>query len=241
MIKIAIVDDVSEARKKIHTILTSFFLSKSQEYRIYEFNNAEHLLRHLNDATYNIILLDIDMPGMNGIETSKLLRKNNITSIIIFVTGVVNYMEEAFGLNVFSFVYKDKMDRLLPEVMTKCLDEISSNVILDFKTNAGLITINQGDIIYVSMEVRKVSIYTLKEKILVNLSTLNEFYKKVQRCENFIYANRSTIINLTYVMNITPEKSIILRGVQYPIPISRDKSMEVKVALINWASKRSLV
>lgn len=241
MLNIAIVDDSGEACDEIKEIVNRYFIDKSYDYRTYVFNNAEYLLRKLSVNTYNIILLDVDMPGINGLETAKLLRDKDINSIVIFITNEITYMEKAFGLNVFGFVHKNKMRQYLPEVLQKCIDEIESHVILNFKTNIGLITVPKEDIIYASMESRKVMIYTMRNKYLVNLNTLAEFYSKVDRSENFIYVNRSTIINLSYVMSITSDKCVKLRGTNLEIPISREKVFEVSKAMMNWVSKRSLV
>lgn len=241
MLNIAIVDDSKEACDDIKKILNCYFIDKSYDYRTYEFSNAEYLLRKLSVITYNIILLDVDMPGINGLETAKLLRDKDINSIIIFITNEITYMEQAFGLNVFGFVHKSKMQQYLPEVMQKCIDEIDSHVMLNFKINNGLITIPKGDIVFATMESRKVMINTIRNKYLVNLNTLAEFYSKVDKFENFIYINRSTIINLNYVMSITSDKSVKLRGIDIDIPISREKVFEVTKAMMNWVSKRSLV
>lgn len=241
MIKIAIVDDSKEACDEIKAIVNHFFIDKSYDYRTYLCSNAEQLINKLSEMTYNIILLDVDMPGINGLDTAKLLRDKNVNSIIIFITNEITYMEKAFGLNVFGFVHKSKMKQYLPEVMHKCIDEINSHIMLNFKTNGGIITIPKEDIIYASMESRKVMIYTINEKYLVNLHQLAEFFAKVDKFENFIYINRSTIINLSYVMSITNDKSVILKGVDLRIPISREKVFDVSKALMNWVSKRSLV
>lgn len=241
MIKIAIVDDDEAACEKIKSVVDTFFLDKPLEFRTYQFRNAEHLLKKIAEMSFSIILLDIDMPGLDGLMTAKLLREKSINSIIIFITSDITYMEKAFGLNVFGFVHKDKLKHTLPEVIKKCIDEINSHVMLTFKTKNGLITISKGDIIYADMESRKVMIHTCKEQFLVNLNTLADFYEKVEKFDNFVYINRSTLINLAYVMSITNDKCILLKGVDIKIPISRDKVFEVSKALMNWISKRSLV
>lgn len=240
MISIAIVDDNKQACETIHKNVTELFQPKNLEYRTFCFNNAEHLLRNLN-TTFNIILLDIDMPGLSGLETAKLLRKNNVNSIIIFITSQIKYMENAFGLNVFGFIIKDEIEKKLPEILNRCIEELNTNVCFDFKTNSGFIVVQRDDIIYATMEQRKVALFTIKDYYSLNLSKLNEFYDVIKKFDNFIYINRSTIVNLAYVTSITSDKLVVLKGVEMPIPMSKDKSAEVTHALLSWISKRSLI
>ena len=75
-------------------------------------------------------------------------------------------------------------------------------------------------------------LYTKKEKIYVNLVSLTKFFDLVKSCGNFIYINRSTVINLHYLTSISNYEAN-LSGILYPILISKEKYKEVTIRFMN--------
>ena len=115
MLNIAICDDSREDRKRLRKFLeeTGFLVS------IQEFESGEALLRL--EEPFPVIFLDIDMKGISGIETARLLRKKDKKAKIIYVTAYDDFREYAFSVHAFAYLVKpldgEKIRQILKEAM----------------------------------------------------------------------------------------------------------------------------
>lgn len=232
MRNIAIIDSNKDFRELIRKMIDSFPSLSNVDYRIYAYNCADEFLKYLNQIPMDIILLDIEMPVTNGLETAEILRYSKNQAIIIFITSDIDDMKDAFGLNVYGFIDKHEFMTSFPSVFLNCNEYLERNIYLLFKTNTGNLKVRKNDIIYASFEKRKVALYTKKEKIYVNLVSLTKFFDLVKSCGNFIYINRSTVINLHYLTSISNYEAN-LSGILYPILISKEKYKEVTIRFMN--------
>ena len=133
MLNIAICDDSRDDRKRLRKFLeeTGFLVS------IQEFESGEALLRL--EETFPVIFLDIDMKGISGIETARLLRKKDKKAKIIYVTAYDDFREYAFSVHAFAYLVKpldgEKIRQILKEAMEYTEEEV--DVLLGFETETG--------------------------------------------------------------------------------------------------------
>ena len=100
LISIAIVDDEKVIREQI-----KFFVEKKQTESVIDtYSSGEELL--MADRDYDIIFLDIQMDGMNGIDTARALRQKTEDTVLIFITGVKEYVFDAFDVAAFHYLIK---------------------------------------------------------------------------------------------------------------------------------------
>ena len=92
MISIAIVDDEKIIREQMKKLIEN----KKQECVIDTYSSGEELLQ--TNKCYDIAFLDIQMDGMNGIDTARVLRQKADDMVLIFVTGVKEYVFDAFDV-----------------------------------------------------------------------------------------------------------------------------------------------
>ena len=104
---IAVVDDEPVIRKQ----MVNFIRSQNPEYRAYTFANGEQLLAAAEK--FDIIFLDIRMEGRGGIETARELRRRRAETILIFLTGLKEYVFEAFDVSAFHYLLKPIEERKL--------------------------------------------------------------------------------------------------------------------------------
>lgn len=239
MLNIAIVDHDEATRKFIKNEIDTFLVNDDMEYRTYILKDVEHLFETIDSISFDIILLDIEMPGINGLKAAEILRNNHYPAIIIFVTSKISCMREAFGVNVFDFIDKKDMKYKLCKTVKNCIDVIHKTFSIFLRTNDGILVIAKDDIIYATLKDRKVSIYTRNETYQVNLSSLRKLCERLKR-KDFIYINRNTIINLSYLMQVG-KKEVVLRHVEKPLPISGIKHKEINNALLEWVSNRNIL
>lgn len=158
----------------------------------------------------DILFLDIQMPGKNGMEIAEELRKRHKDTILIFVTALAEYVYEAFDVGAFHYLVKPFGDEKLREVLERALQQYERQQEIAVLRQAGIageraILVKRGgistkvlleDIIYAEVFNRKVMLHTTGGEI--------EYYGKLkelseQAGENFYRTHRAYLVNLKYV------------------------------------------
>lgn len=196
MLKIAICDDENNQRNLIIHMVCNALNLKNKTFEVFQFENGEKLL-HAKDI-FDIYFLDIKMDNLNGIDVAKKIRTTNEKSIIIFITGLKDYVFDAFDVQAFHYILKpineDKFRKVLYSAI-KNFDKEDKFIIA--KTIKSSTKIFLKDIIYIESQKRKLKVHTTYNVI--------EYYHKIsdiekEICENtFFRCHKSYIVNLKYV------------------------------------------
>lgn len=118
MIKTAVCDD-----EKIYSDAVCGVLGK-MKLGADVFSNGEALLS--SKEKYDIYILDIEMPGMNGMETAEKIRKNSADAVIIFLTNHDSYVFEGYEVDAFRYILKSRLEEKLPEAVKTAVDKLRS-------------------------------------------------------------------------------------------------------------------
>ena len=197
--RIAICDD----EKNIRELIASKVLKQYPEAEIVFFSSGEELL--LSDKNIDILFLDIQMSGRNGMETARELRKKDKTVVLIFVTAVEEYVFQAFDVGAFNYIVKPIDDGKFSDVFHRAVDEWSSQNINEKEPEERYVLINNSgvhtkvildEIVYAEVFNRKVVIHKLDGEI--------EYYGKMSDLESlagdsFFRPHRAYLINFKYV------------------------------------------
>ena len=220
--RIAICDDEKNIRELIGNKVRNQYL----EAEIVFFASGEELL--LSDMYIDILFLDIQMSGKNGMETARELRQKNKNTIIIFVTAIEEYVFQAFDVGAFHYIVKPIDDVKFIDVLHRAVDGLSSqNKDIKEQEDKYVIINNSGvhtkvildDIVYAEVFNRKVVIHKMNGEI--------EYYGKMSDLEalageSFFRPHRAYLINFKYVekydaTTIYLEKGTVLMAKQnYP-------------------------
>lgn len=111
------VDDEEAIREQIG----GFIKKRNPGFNISDFATGEELLAA--DTEFDIIFLDIQMKGMGGIEAAKAIRQSNADRVIIFITGIREYVFEAFDVSAFHYLFKPIEEQKLMEVLCRAAEE----------------------------------------------------------------------------------------------------------------------
>lgn len=227
MIKIAIVDDQEEYLDILNNQIKKICFDKSFEFKIKLFNSGNQFIHNSGkDEKFDILFLDIDMPGISGIELSKKLYFKENNTIIVFVTSHSELMSEAFGMNVYSFIKKDEIENKLPVVFNNILNIFGQMKNIVCKAEVGYTNISISSIVAISMETRKLYLYlNNNEKIRIYEHALSEIAETLGD-KYFIYASRSLLINLRYVKTILRNQIFTTTNVTFEISKYRRKEIE---------------
>ena len=195
--QIAICDDevsmVQILEKKIKKLLPDAVIDK--------YLSGDELIA--SGSKPDILFLDIQMPGMDGMETAKVLRQDNEDMILIFVTAAEAYVFQAFDVGAFHYLVKPFSDEKFKEVVTKAVHNIKKSSRLEkdekyimVQTAGSHIKIFLRDIVYAEVYNRKVIIHTRSTDI--------EYYGKLQELSDmagtdFFRTHRAYLVHFKYV------------------------------------------
>ena len=141
-------------------------------------------------------------------------------------------MRDAFGMNVFAFIVKEKMNEELAPIMTDCLTYLEKNNGVTLKTNQGLHRFYFNDIICVYSEDRKIQVITHLEVFQIYQETLGSIIQKLNHPQ-FVSPNRGSIVNLRYVSH-TKKGCITLEHTNHKEYISRERIKEFDRIFTNY-------
>ncbi len=229
MLKIAICDDEKIVLDSILKIVQAEFDRAHIKTQIQTFSDGLELLNKSRQDDFDMIFLDIELEGINGIDIAKKLRESAYDRLIIFITSFINYAVEGYGLNVFRFVLKSNMEMQLKECISSFI-AMSNKKKIQVKSNE--LSINE--IFYVASENHKIIIHLKNGKSISVYSTLNDFEESVQ--SKFLYRiHQSYLVNVNYVEDISRYELTLINDEKLPISKSRyqqsSKDIPLKRAL----------
>lgn len=228
-IKIAICDDEYIHRKILLKYLAKLF--SREFYEVLEFNSGEDLLSNY-PKDLDILLLDIQMLGINGIETAKKIRLFDTKVTIIFTTAISDFMQEGYEVRAFRYLLKPINYSDFSKHLIQCKNEVLNNkekYISIKEVNEGkTIIIPINSILYIEMECRITLIHTDTEIYKTRESIKNLEIKLTEY--SFYRCHRAYLINLSKVSSID-KSSVLIKGNE--ILVSRYKMKDLKIKITN--------
>lgn len=190
--------------------------------------SGEELLRLIDVKDFpSILFIDVEMPGINGIQTARELRKLSEQVLIIYVTSYETYTLESFEVRPFRYLLKPIDIKKFARAFYDAIEYINnSNSYVFFKKGKDHIQVDSSSIIAIFSESgRKLRVKTSNE--------LDDevFYGKIKNIEKelnpliFVKINSGTIINLKKVKILNAHEVIMIDGSILPISKNRKKSV----------------
>lgn len=227
--RIAICDDDSLCVEKLNKYINNYFEHthiKTPE--IISFSNGADLLA--NAKNINILFLDIEMPGINGIYVGKELKIKNKNIIIFIVTSYSEYLDEAMRFHVFRYLSKPLDKQRLFRNMKDALQLYNSITCkIPIETKQGVYTLPASSIIAIEAQGRKVILYTTP-RTFESIHNM-QYWQEVLPTNCFFQTHRSFIINFEYVTDFN-HSLIHLSNGQYCAYLTRRKYSTFKEAYL---------
>lgn len=221
MQRIAICDDEREGRQR----LAEYIRTYPRPCTLEEFDSGEHLLA--SQSPFDVIFLDIDMRGINGIETARKLRQKDKKVKIIYVTAYRDYLNYAFSVHAFGYLVKpisrEEITRQLEEAFSYTVEEEPPKL-LRFETSEGLVEADTRDILYFEYISRKIRMKTKARSYWIR-GSISELGARLGGYD-FCMPHKSFVVNLFHVKAIKGYDITMLDGSL--IPLSQKKSVEFR-------------
>ena len=123
---LAIVEDDAEMLKMLKNVLNDYFVTKKEQYSLNSFTSAEDFLNSETELL-DIIFMDIELPGINGMEAIKKLRETNPSVMAIFVTYLTQFAIEGYSVNAFDYILKPFIKDHVFNTLNRALNKLNKN------------------------------------------------------------------------------------------------------------------
>lgn len=203
---IAVVDDERMIREQICGLIEH----QVPNCRIKSYSSGEEIVA--SEKRFDIIFLDIKMGGMGGIETARRMREKSSEAILIFVTGIKEYVFEALDLYAFQYLLKPINEMKFAEVLERAIKEVEKRADKrELFIKAKKLTIAQADILYIESNGKKVEIHTVNSRESIDIyGTMDELEKELD--ENFYRCHRSYIVNMSHIAGYDNDSIYLTNG-----------------------------
>jgi len=235
-LRIAICDDDIRERDEVVSVLQAYSLQKEISFIYHLFENGFSLLESVEAGTvYDIIVLDILMPGMTGIETARQIRKANEAVKIIFLTSSADFAVDSYAVGAYYYLLKPVEKKNFFYVLEKAFrskkqkDE-ASIIVNDGRTIKRIVL---AELVYCEI-MRRTICYHLEDKTVIQASgTLTELERTILHYINFTKPHRSYLVNLRHVTEVTPHE--LKTDIGEAVPLSRRRYDEICHAFLTHA------
>ena len=228
-VKIAICDDEHRQAEYIKMLVNKWASESDAKATIEMFESAENFKSAKSGGkAFDILLLDIQMGGQNGVELAKDLRKTDEKLIIVFITALTDFIADGYEVSALHYLVKPINTEKLYAVLERAIKSLTKNSNAVFlPTDKGDAKILLDDIIYIESFDHFLEIKTAREKFAVKIP-LYELENKLGG--SFIRCHRCYIVNLKYIKKIT--RTEIMLDSNEKMPLSRRLYADVNRAMI---------
>ena len=227
--KIAITDDNPIDIEYVTVLVKNWALSRNATVHMEAFPSAEAFQFHYcEDKAWDILLLDIEMEGKNGIELAKQIRQDDTGIQIIFITGFPDFMVEGYDVSALHYLLKPVSEEKLHAVLDRAaanIEKLERKLCITFDRRTNYVPLSR--ICYIEAQKQYVVIHT-EDEVYRMKATLIDTEKQLD--EYFMKCQRSFLVNLRYVKRIMPD-CVILKN-EEKIPISRGMAEKIGKEII---------
>ena len=225
-LNIVICDDELLHRTTLKEFLITILDEELLEYNLIEYSSGEDLINNYDKV--DLLFLDIQMNGLNGMDVARRIREFDNNVEIIFTTSVLDYVCEGYEVNAYRYMLKPIEYNIFKNNMGKCIENIikKKNDFLTINDKSKLIKIKFDDILYIETSKRQLIIHTINGHEIIKMSI-----RKLEKLLNkdFFRCHNSFIVNLEKINKIDVSDIYINNAT---IPISKHRRKQLKARLI---------
>ena len=214
----------------IRAMASDFFRKKNREIQLRTFLSGEELLSY--DGQIDILFLDIQMKGMDGIETARKLRDSKFRGFLIFITVLKEMVFQSFEVEPYDYLVKPVEKKQFEKTMERLytsMQNASEDSLLVQKGYEGRI-IREEEIVFCEI---------IDRKIYLNLASgeVVDYYERIEKLEtklgsHFFRCHRSYLINLKHLKGYKNGTACMDNGKE--IPVSRLRSKEFSSVVLQY-------
>ena len=242
MIKIAFCDDELEILKELGILLDKYKTERDKDliYTVYQ-SPLELLAAIEKGLSFDILFLDVLMPGENGIETAKEIRQYDNNIKIIFLTSSPEFAVQSYTVGAYFYqlkpIWEEGFFRLMDSVLAECTKTQENSLIL--RSKEGITRIDLEKLEYCEVIGRTLTFHLENGQVLECIGSLDELSSQLTPYHNFMRPHRSFLINMEYIQSISSRAITMTSLAQIPIP--HGKCSDIKNVYLEYVFNRKQV
>jgi two-component system LytT family response regulator len=218
MISIAVCDDDKEIIASIKAAIKEFRDANSIEIETQSFSSGEKLVA--SPESFDLIFLDIEMSGIDGIKTAHMIRPKSRRSRIVYVTNHSELALQSYAVHPFDFVVKpftkERIINVLRELMKYIADTVETDPVIQLKGIDGPLLLNLKNIyVFEYTGNRRITVYTKSEKHCIK-GSLSDIISLINS-ESFTSPHKSFIVNMEHIDKLTGFTLYTTNGIEVPV------------------------
>lgn len=227
MLHVAIAEDVDKDKALLCQYLDQFSQETGEHFQVSAYSDGMELLEHYRPE-YDLVLLDIEMPSMDGLSTARELRQLDPGVLIMFITNMTQYALKGYEVDALDYVLKPvsyyAFALKLKKVQRILRERSQASLMLPF--DGALRRIPVRSILYIEVTDHKLCYHTYEGDSLITGSM--KVLEQELAGHHFVRCNNCYLVNLIHVRSVTPDQVWIE---EIPLKISRPRRKEFMQAL----------
>lgn len=208
MLRIAIIDDQLSVREKMKTYFARYQESHDCSFQLSLFDNADSFLTSYRPE-YDIVLMDIDMPGINGLAAARRLRRVDPKVLLMFVTNLAQYAINGYEVDAIDYILKPVDYKKFEFKITRAIRMTSAKTKkkIWIRTEDGMTSLDPDDVTYVEVQKHNLFYHTVGETYQTRGSmkqALTDFPGP-----QFFPSHQSYIVNLAFVEEVRNNEAVV--------------------------------
>lgn len=228
---IAVCDDVKMNTEEIAKLTEEICREEQICPQISSFESAEKLLDEIKDGSrYDLMLLDVMMPGLDGMELARILRTQNERTSIVFISSNREMAMQGYEVYAARYLAKPVDKDKLKEAILFCYGEYRKERELLLPVNGSVRKVAPKDIYYIEIVGRKSRIRMEKEEWDTSLSIAE--LEAMLSGQDFIRCHQSFLVNCRYIRSFRTSSMELTDGRN--VPVSKHRIKEVRQAFFDY-------
>ncbi|NLZ83252.1 MAG: response regulator transcription factor, partial [Clostridiales bacterium] len=215
---IAVCDDNIDELSRIAFLLENYCRDRQSSITYESFHSAIELLETMRLRQFNLLLLDILMPGITGIDAAKEIRRSDSEIPIIFLTSSREFAVESYRVNAEDYIMKpackDEIFPILDRQLTRFTEE---EAYLTLKTGNGIIKLPFSQTVYVEVINRSVQFILINGQVREAYGYLTDYENDLLSDPHFYKPHRSYVVNLRQVTELNKKCFTTIMGKTVPV------------------------
>ena len=230
-LSVVICDDLAEERSLLRRYVQSYGKERGYQLRMGEAASGDELLSRWQTGCWDLVLLDIYMPGLSGVETARRLRTMDKSCEIAFITTSEMHGLVGYDLGILDYLVKPVDQETMFDMLDWCIHKQWERLrTLRVRSEWEEMEVRLQDICYIEIQ-RHTACINLRRKTIYTRRGMAELEEEIDS-PSFLRCHRSFLVNLAHVVSIQKNDFVMANGKR--VPISAAKAQLCRHKLMAW-------